>query len=396
MGVPTIRLVAISKREAAIDGYKCLDRIVSSHPLETKVSIETVIEQHTEDQTCRLRISSGIETSVPFLHATYALDSPPEGSNVIVWTKFEAHDVLCVLVKPTLLKIFDIFPDKHSSLVTSGDGWTLNLPFHCESMFDLGEGLLLQRQEDPQDELQGGVSSLFSLHHPLEDVLPVSLLQRNALQALLMTNAAEKMIWVGTSRYVESEKTYTEKKVCSRVLAVTYNATTRKHSFWHVHDAPKPSQTIPLYNQTRRKRDPATFNSHAVEDMQLLGLSGPTPTPHTTRDEALAEAMGVRRSPRMSLEPNTRSRQRAEQSLHQSFLSPINKSFFSEPDDSLDIHAPLQPRCAITRLFTTDASEESTKVFLLSNAVASGTLVIGILLSDEKESSQKVLESQRT
>lgn len=379
--------------------WRRLRRIFSDHPLDRDVSIETTIEERRGH--VRVRVSSGIECtteSPPHDHVMFSLGGsrPPEGENILCWTELESHRVLCVLAEPTVLRIFDPFPDPKSPLVVSGDGWTVNLPFICDSIHDFGKGILLQRKEDPQDCFQQGVSSLFSLHHPLEDVLPVALFDPNALQNLLVSDSSERILWVGESRHVPTDKAYVEKSVESHLWIVSYNNATKNHSVWSLQNIRGPGRTVPLYQQTRLRRDKNNFNAHTttLEDMQLLGISSSqTPmmgtTPYASRNEALADALGVRRSPRLSLEPSARSRHggtRVEQSLHQSFLSPTNKSsFFAESDTMVDVQAPLQPKCCIQKIFTDDYANKANKVFLASNLAASGTLVLALHLSRDEE-----------
>ncbi len=201
-----------------------------------------------------------------------------------------SHKFLCILVQASLLGIWDVYPEKASGEEradwTVGEGNSIALPFECSSIFALGDvtgGILLQRKETKEDRNENAayrtwgtsqdeddnlfvlkdpprpvrwgkldhspasavshrllptpkagpnnvfpkISSLFSLLHPLDDVLPVSLLpESNAdeFTSTLFTDVFEKVLFVDVLRWTDPQDGYCEKKEYTQPICVTFNA----------------------------------------------------------------------------------------------------------------------------------------------------------------------------
>lgn len=275
--------------------------------------------------------------------------------------------------------------------VLPSEGWTVTLPFECRAIFSVpgsGGGLFLQRLEDVDDRVamstlsvseddgfflkgpptlnkthqikvssqasaspfgiepqvhlpitsSSAVPSLFSLHHPLDDVLPVvettvvvSSLSSDPLQQFQgctpVTDVFERLLWIGTSTWVDSmaddssdEGIITTHQ--SAVFAVTYHTIFGRHAVWKIEEAPSAPDSLPLHKVIKQKYrcDAPTMVLDAHNDMIIMNemqqfqdsssdkhqMSIPiiksSIQPKVSRDDALADALGVRRTPRKSLD----------------------------------------------------------------------------------------------
>jgi anaphase-promoting complex subunit 1 len=411
---------------------------------------------------------------------------------VLCWPAFPEqplHPVLCVLVHSTAVCLWDVYPDENS-LVTGGDGWTVSLPFDCSGIHAIGDsgGLLLQRLEDVQDYYQQqddpmgmttttalceddgfflkappklarimsdpgdpapaavwtpppqqpeslfnnatAVSSLFSLQHPLADILPVSQLLTgkdgsiNALHPVKpVTDVLEKVLWVGTARWASLTGDANHKTVQqnNQVVMVTYHAVKQRHAVWLIQDAPPPAEVPPLWQRSRQWREAASAEGsagggdwNAMRDhddaadlaADLLGdspLADPVPPVSVSRTDALAEALGVRRqTPRkaaaVSREIRSHSRNLEpalkQQQQQSSFFSPrTNKSLSTSSalHETMDtVGTAIEPavgpfssmhsKTAVTCVFEDDKQTSQAEcVFIASNVEASGTLVLSLV-----------------
>jgi hypothetical protein len=162
-----------------------------------------------------------------------------------------------------------------------------------------------------------------------------------------------------------------------------------------------PAPAPPLWARTRHCRSIKDWDSHIgmleqdFEDMELLGVVDPLHN-GPTRDEALADALGVRRTPRKSIEQGsrgrglveTRSRNRVEPSaVHQRSL--IDGSFMDadvshvETPQLLNLRplSNLHPSVAIECLYEEPSqTSPATNIFLASNLEGSGNLVLALVV----------------
>lgn len=208
------------------------------------------------------------------------------GVSVLCWTAFPdrpQRQMLCVLANPTLLCIWDVYSGGQRDDI-GVEGHTIPLPFEACGIHavDANFGLLLQRAETVEDmhafdyqngngngeddddgfvlkapprpvrlrESTGGntfaslnvstslgtagtggvssstIPSLFSLSHPLDDILPVSTFSEGDLLAAVATDVFEKILFVGVVRWVDEDEDLAllEKKQLSQPVCVTYHS----------------------------------------------------------------------------------------------------------------------------------------------------------------------------
>lgn len=235
-----------------IGHYEILQRIVTEGPNDSE--IETAIELYIGPEETplwkRVIVRSG-PTCPQVTHASFPLadeDSLPTG-NAICWAAFSDqphHKLLCVLANPTLLCIWDVYPDQPTSV---GEGHSIPLPFEASSIHTMPrEGLLIQRVETFDDQLfvdshefdeddsgfvlkapprpvrtsldtlhVPAMPSLFSLSHPLDDVLPV------AGSAGIFSDVFEKVLHVGEVTGIDTTKGSHEMIEFRRTICVTYH-----------------------------------------------------------------------------------------------------------------------------------------------------------------------------
>ena len=228
-------------------------------------------------------------------HASFEL---PEAPLDVCWCPFAFRPhapLLCVLSgSAATLHLWDVYPasssSEQSSATCTSSSWTVALPFDCSRIHPLGQdrGLLLCRQDDeadaeatlptgaglsddPEDAAMDGpafplVPSLFTLAHPLEDVLPVLVepfaphLPHSVHEPdpSPLGDAREQVLWVGTcpsssSSHSGNDHNNDADDVASTILCVTYHTALRRHAVWTLRQAPPPPAAPPLYEQTRHR-----------------------------------------------------------------------------------------------------------------------------------------------
>lgn len=291
--------------------YQVIQKLVTASPnvklpdAEIETALEAFIAPNGDFLWRRVAVWSGPSSPQRTIHASFILPSDgnagfeddlfstPTGSSsqpisalnrpsLVCWAGFPErpkHLLLCVLVNPVTLSIWDVYPDSEDVYV-SGEGHSVSLPFQCCAIHPLGEshGLLLQRKEDHEDVQvhrnslalhnllgneededfflkmpvpnarmdEGGtaslhpsgtaqfssprsalappdVSSLFSLRHPLEDVLPVMNFADGEAQSTLVTDVFEKILYTGVLRWTDHSDDYLEKTLYEQPICVSYH-----------------------------------------------------------------------------------------------------------------------------------------------------------------------------
>lgn len=185
---------------------------------------------------------------------------------------------VCLLRSPDLVTVHH--PD--------GDSHDVTLPFEARSMQPLGEGLLVQRSSEYDGESgEGGrareneeegtgessdamlvLPSLFSLHHPLDELRPVALMPAAAAvstpsqtdplvseteqQLRLFCDSSEKLVFVRGGDDHGADK--------DPPLVLTYNSVRRRHSLWLVLPVPEP--------------EPEPASSGGFDGVSMMGLVG--------------------------------------------------------------------------------------------------------------------------
>ena len=290
-----------------------------------------------------------------------------------------------------------------------------------------------------------GVPSLFTLSHPLDDVLPVYTFPQqeegdlnNHIPGGIVTDVFEKVLFVGVMRWIDTtESNYLNRKEQEQPICVTYHTHRKRHAIWEIKESPPPPEKAPLWQTSRQWRSDNGWNSHLgvlqqdLEDMELVG-SMPPPSSDlnsshydsTARTEALADALGVRKTPRKAVDDMAPRNRAAGMSIGRStnrnrggggksnsnnnnlnvshsLLSPTmsmrhpNESHTVESmmDMSLESttggrppllntgpFSSLHPKFAVTCLY--DDQEMTTladEIFLVSNIEGSGTLALALV-----------------
>ncbi len=240
-----------------IGRYEILQRILTTGPNDSEIetAIELFIGPDNSPLWKRVIVRSG-PMCPQVTHASFPLtdeDSLPQG-NAICWASFEEqpdHKFLCVLANPSLLCIWDVYPDQPSSV---GEGHSIPLPFEASSIHALhGQGLLMQRVDTVDDyvdvdwhevEEEDGfvlkapprpvrtsletlqapsIPSHFSLSHPLDDVLPIS----NTTG--MVSDVFEKVLFVGELTGVDFAKENHERIEFQQTICVTYHAQKKRY-----------------------------------------------------------------------------------------------------------------------------------------------------------------------
>lgn len=540
---------------------------------EIETSLEAFVTPSGECLWRRVAVWSGPCSPQRIIHASFVLPthgdldlpvsttltSAATRTSLVCWAAFPErpnHKLLCVLVNPSTLSIWDVYPDssntissssnaKKNDVYVSAEGHSVSLPFHCSSIYPLGasHGLLLQRQEDQEDlearafitgtpfhhhhhnyhqqQVGGGqkpmdeeedefflkvpprntrmddgsntdqhqhdsndptatlssqqsphqhqhqssatsvgggnhnhnsmlqtprtqyggpseVSSLFSLKHPLEDVLPVSYWSSPAAnnnnnsndhnhdgggdqqQDALVTDVFEKILHTETLRWTDRAEGAMEKQFYEQPVCVTYHTVLKRHAIWVLKGAPAPAPTPPLWQRSRhwRSQNNRDWDDHIgmidqdTEDLDLLGVTDahhPANAGGPTREDALADALGVRKTPRRvtdsavrgggghannrnSIEPpasvnrsgfynnNNNNRSAVKET---SFLDTTSASVaVAETTQLLNLRpmSNLHPNVAVECLFEeASESEPASNVIFSSNAEGSGLLIIGLV-----------------
>lgn len=237
--------------------------------------VETVLYRENGSQSVVIRDRDVVHSMMEMQDDSESLDD----KNRMCWATFEEmqDSVLCVLVSPTQLRIWD-----SSSFLGGGEGMSLHLPFEATSIFSLQMGILVQRrlvaddQEDQEDDdvpfLSKGTPSppmvsLFSCRHPLKTVLPVS-----------NSNIREQLVFVGATNGV--------------AIAVSFHAELGRHAVWVLDEAPtiqSPESSSQDWGINRATKF-VVEESFLREDAPFCeGSTGAV----TSRNEALADALGV-------------------------------------------------------------------------------------------------------
>ena len=307
--------------------YKVIQQLVTQSPNRRlpDSEIETCLEAYvTPQEGClwrRVSVWGGL-TSRRVMHASFILlnhsnahsdaDFPSnetpggkplhERPSLLCWASFPdrpKHELLCVLVNPSTLTIWDVYPNASDTgsdkVYSSAEGHSVSLPFMCSTIHPLGEshGILLQRKQDQEDfEARNGgqnrnldishpefeddfflkapprstrvagitpdrnnalfchqhggatmatpqtaytaapieVSSLFSLKHPLDDVLPLALWSQNdSRHETLVTDVFEKIVYCSTLRWTDEHDHYSYKREYQQPICVTYNTMLKRY-----------------------------------------------------------------------------------------------------------------------------------------------------------------------
>lgn len=263
----------------------------SPHPnkeeAEIETSVETFVGPEGNTHWRRVAVRSGPSCPSQTIHASFVLPDdrqyvPSKSSSIACWAAFPEqpdHKLLCVLANATLLCIFDVYP-RGKTYTIGGEGHSVPLPFEACGVYaiDDGQGLLLQRTETLEDSLsfdaqnrtwtstglQGededdgfvlkapprplrfrestgtefgslnmpknptSAPSLFSLSHPLDDILPVSNLCDADSQSLPFEDAFEEILFVGVARWVDRNCATSERKEQLQPICVTYHKHKRR------------------------------------------------------------------------------------------------------------------------------------------------------------------------
>jgi hypothetical protein len=262
--------------------YVTYQRLVLEHEedgeVETRVQVFYENSNHQEVLWRRVVVQSSPPSRT--VHASYML--PKEhlvDGNIVCWTTFSSSKAtyLCVLASPTLLQAWDVY--------SGGGGHSIPLPFEACGIFSCSSGgLLLQRKETLEDAIPldalhkswtcmgldddddngdgfvlkapprpvrlrestgtatstlnsasttnhlmvgagptNNIPSLFSLSHPLDDILPVSYIcEKEGNQ--IFDNVFEKIIFTGVVEWLDVEKQPQERSIC-----VTYHTHKKRY-----------------------------------------------------------------------------------------------------------------------------------------------------------------------
>eukprot|EP00980_Cylindrotheca_fusiformis_P031133 scaffold25862_cov152-Cylindrotheca_fusiformis.AAC.4 len=478
-------LLNFKKAELQCGHYETLQRLVTASPnQEEGAEIETVVETFFDLEGSalwrRAVVRSGPSCPKQAVHASYRLPNDRQllasSSSLICWAAFPEqpdHKLLCVLANPTLLCIWDVYPKgKKSGL--GGEGHSIPLPFEACGIYaiEAGRGMLLQRTQTLEDGLTydgqnwvstagyqadfdddgfvlkapprsvrlrestgtslgslnlssgepSAVPSLFSLSHPLDDILPVCNFSNGDLHAAPFDDVFEKILFVDAVRWTDPAEAPNKRKERMQPICVTYHTQRRRHAIWELKDSPEPQPQAPLWQASGHWRANDGWDSHLgvlqqdLEDMELL-RSPDVDASHfdtATRNEALADALGVRKTPRKAVDDmaaprgrgvaarsNRKRQTKAVANNNMSLLSPLSRPMnetMMEVDTSVETatrppllslgpFASLQPKIAMSCIYEeTDMQTQASNVFLASNKEGSGTFTV-CLVCPSKDSS---------
>ena len=283
-------LLNYRRKESENGHYDVLQRLVtpSPKPDHSEAEIETALETFVGPDGValwrRVVVRSGPSCPKQVVHASYML--PKKAVSVLTdlvlcWTAFPErpdHQLLCVLATPTLLCIWDVYPEGEEADL-GGEGHSIPLPFEASGIHSIGgrHGLMIQRIETMEDRLtfdaqnktwtstglqgdddddgfvlkapprpvrlresigtsigsvpagSGSVPSLFSLSHPLDDVLPISNLPEGELHPSVVTDVAEKILFVGVLRWTDPNESVIDRKEYSQPICVTYHTHRKRY-----------------------------------------------------------------------------------------------------------------------------------------------------------------------
>lgn len=183
-----------------------------------------------------------------------------------------------------------------------------------------------------------------------------------------------------------------------------------RHAIWEIKNSPEPPPQAPLWKASSQWRANDGWDSHLgvlqqdLDDMELL-RSPDGDTSHfetATRNEALADALGVRKTPRKAVDeiaPRTRggqarsNRKRPSKAAaaNMSLLSPLSRPMNETMTDvdtavetvtrppllSLGPFASLHPKIAMACIYEENGGmAQATNIFLVSNNEGSGTVTV--------------------
>jgi hypothetical protein len=204
--------------------------------------------------------------------------------SILCWAAFQerpGRKLLCVLASPTLLCIWDAYPhDEGKGAGLGVEGHCIPLPFEARCIHPVGDGrgILLQRMDSMEDRLifdlhsrtwtmnsateddddgfflkapprptgrgnemtRGNplgvamnmptnasgnpVPSFFSLSHPLDDVLPVSLLSNEKNDhPRVVSDVFEKVLFAGVLSWANPSESGIDRREYSQPICVTYH-----------------------------------------------------------------------------------------------------------------------------------------------------------------------------
>jgi hypothetical protein len=268
------------------------------------------------------------------------------------------------------------------------------------------------------------IPSLFSLHHPQGDILPVSTVSQGDLQVAAFTDVFEKILYTGVVKWVDEKHRASPRDRTQQLqpICVTYNSQLRRHAVWEIKHTPPPPPQAPLWQVSRQWRSKNGWDSHLgvlqqdLEDFELVMNPGADTSRYDTasRNDALADALGVRRTtprnaaavaPTSAAEnlatANKSSRasgvgtgasmpNRSGKSMNVSILSPLSRQgneshAMLEVDTSIQDQtmsftrmgpfASLHPKITMTCIFVDPTPlPPAETIFLASNNSGAGTL----------------------
>ena len=248
----------------------------------------------------------------------------------------------------------------------------------------------------------GLIPSLFSLHHPQGDILPVS---QGDPQLTAFSDVFEKILYTGVVTWVDVDQRQQSQPIC-----VTYHSQLRRHAFWEIQTTPPPPPQAPLWQVSKHWRSKNGWDSHLgvlqqdLEDFELVDASELSRYDTASRNDALADALGVRRStPRnaaaaaatnvtetkTSRTSGVGASNRAKTSINVSLLSPLSRQgneSHHEVDTSVQDATTmpftrmgpfscLHPKTTMVCIFVdSNVLPPAETIFLASNTSGSGTL----------------------
>ena len=258
------------------------------------------------------------------------------------------------------------------------------------------------------------IPSLFSLHHPQGDILPVSCTSGGDSQQAAFADVFEKILYTGVVKWVDEHQTMRERAQKSQPICVTYNSQLRRHAVWEIQKTPPPPAQAPLWQVSRQWRSKNGWDSHLgvlqqdLEDFELVDAATDLSRYDTSsRNDALADALGVRRStPRNSAAATTGTETKSSRTsgvglgnrnkANVSLLSPSNESHHtlevntgvpdqgSMPFTRMGPFTSLHPKTTMACIFVdSNPMPQADNIFLASNTSGSGTLSLCLVSSSE-------------
>lgn len=282
---------------------KTLQRIVtkSTNPdlHSVDAEIETLLlESPTGKRRVVIKGSNIVHVSLQLTNDDDAHKLDHGSDALLCWTSFANQPditLLCVLSSPTMVCLFDIYGQDS---IAGGEGHQIYLPCEARSIFALpAGGFLIQRKNSPDDTTvdeefmlqdpptveSSPITSLFSVEHALDPALPVTTIDNHCIDVM------EKVLWVGEASWAG--------KNSLRNLCVSYHVQTKRHSIWTIQAASPAPPARPLWELSSFSRVEVVADTVLLEDRDNSMYS-----PHITRNEALADALGVARRNRPAVD----------------------------------------------------------------------------------------------